>query len=303
MYVMEQEIEKQRVAIILNGKKKGKINMSNYDESEGKWRTIRGRRIFIASGESLGQAMAKSGKFKREDIRESRKSLSSSDRNKKTLDEQGNYKSQKTLEKQKNKFEARFGNKTSNNQAEKNRINENANIEGSGKTRVQRNWNKYSEEDRREHRHELIQKKLADYKAKKQSNNHVEKLGNSDVDREIKGRINELQREIESGRNSKERTERLKEELSQYEQKYGKQSNNKVENEYHFAGEELYSDNPHRYDDTIKSAQARKEKFKADENFKKEKHLGWGEYNKDGVPVYDNDIDYKGDFGWANLKT
>ena len=53
----------------------------------------------------------------------------------------------------------------------------------------------------------------------------------------------------------------------------------------------------------MRKTQARKEKFKADENFKKEKHLGWGEYNKDGVPVYDNDIDYKGDFGWANLKT
>ena len=71
----------------------------------------------------------------------------------------------------------------------------------------------------------------------------------------------------------------------------------------HFAGEELYSDDPHRYDDTIKSTQARKEKFKADDTFKKENHIGWGSYNKDGIPVYENDIDYKGDFGWANLKT
>lgn len=82
-----------------------------------------------------------------------------------------------------------------------------------------------------------------------------------------------------------------------------KQSNNKVDNEYHFAGEELYSDDPKRYDDIIKSNEARKEKFKADTNFKKEKHIGWGDYNKDGVPVYNNDIDYKGDFGWANLKS
>ena len=36
---------------------------------DGVWRTIRGRRIFIKDGESLGSAMSRSGKFKREDIR------------------------------------------------------------------------------------------------------------------------------------------------------------------------------------------------------------------------------------------
>lgn len=77
---------------------------------------------------------------------------------------------------------------------------------------------------------------------------------------------------------------------------------NKESDDKH-AGWELYSDDPHRYDDTIKSAQARKEKFKADDEFKKSHHMGWGNYNKDGVPVYNNDIDYKGDFGLANLET
>lgn len=35
-----------------------------YDESEGIWRTIGGRRVFIKTGQSLSEAMIKSGKFK-----------------------------------------------------------------------------------------------------------------------------------------------------------------------------------------------------------------------------------------------
>ena len=38
--------------------------MENDENEKGVWRTIRGRRIFIRSGESLGSAMARSGKFK-----------------------------------------------------------------------------------------------------------------------------------------------------------------------------------------------------------------------------------------------
>lgn len=51
-------------------------------EKDGVWRTIRGRRIFIAKGESLSSAMAKSGKFtenrgmpKREDVMKGKKEL------------------------------------------------------------------------------------------------------------------------------------------------------------------------------------------------------------------------------------
>lgn len=33
-------------------------------EEKGVWKTVSGRRIFIAKGQSLGDAMAKSGKFK-----------------------------------------------------------------------------------------------------------------------------------------------------------------------------------------------------------------------------------------------
>lgn len=34
-------------------------------EEKGVWRTVRGRRVFIEEGQSLKDAMAKSGKFKK----------------------------------------------------------------------------------------------------------------------------------------------------------------------------------------------------------------------------------------------
>lgn len=37
----------------------------NYDSSEGVWRTVGGRRIFIANGDDITTAMRKSGKFKK----------------------------------------------------------------------------------------------------------------------------------------------------------------------------------------------------------------------------------------------
>ena len=42
--------------------------MEKYDDEDGVWRTIRGRRVFIREGESLGSAMSRSGKFKKEKI-------------------------------------------------------------------------------------------------------------------------------------------------------------------------------------------------------------------------------------------
>ena len=44
-------------------------------------------------------------------------------------------------------------------------------------------------------------------------------------------------------------------------------------------------------------------KYETDYNFAKSRHIGFGQFNKDGVPVYDNKIDNKGDFGYAKLST
>ena len=53
------------------------------EELQGVWRTIRGRRVFIRKGESLGSAMSRSGKFKnltRTKLREVKDELSKDDR-------------------------------------------------------------------------------------------------------------------------------------------------------------------------------------------------------------------------------
>lgn len=303
------------------------------EKENGVWRTIRGRRIFIASGQSLSEAMKKSGKFKnltRTKLREAKQELRQEGKQKK-LDEADNkrfydpkhspYERKLNYENAKGKLYAeahKFNEaKEDRNQRPDKWIREKELQNENAKTRVDRNWNRYSQSDRRELRHEELQKKLADYrdkkeipnseyltkynekramqnkqdaenekasreklvndlvkrnedlsdwdieqeamnknldknkviadyKAKKQSNNKIEKLGNSDEDKEIKGRISELQKEIASGRNDKEKTERLKEELSQYEQKYGKQSNNKVEPESKtFSSTEFEKNLPH----------------------------------------------------------
>ena len=62
--------------------------MEKFDTSEGKWRTVGGRRIFIREGQSLSDAMKGSGKFKsknqkdreakEKEIKEAKKTLAQS---------------------------------------------------------------------------------------------------------------------------------------------------------------------------------------------------------------------------------
>ena len=153
--------------------------MEKYDEKDGVWRTIGGRKVFIAKGESLRQAMVKSGKFKREDIREGKRELKFEDTNKKNLLEK-NY-NEKKAQKRINKFHSKYyekpyreqiiNNNFKDNQAEKNRINENGGTLKDEKTRVQRNKLKYSEKDMREIKHEYLQKKLFYARMDKNSGN------------------------------------------------------------------------------------------------------------------------------------
>ena len=164
--------------------------MEKYDDEKGVWRTIRGRRVFIRDGESLGSAMARSGKFKnltRTKISEAKDELHEKDFDNKAHKYNNRYGEtkknyQRKMQKLNNKYKAKdkyYIENRGTEQAEKNRINENASTFGS-KSRVWNNQMRYSEEDRRELRHEklqkklaeykVIEKKLADYKAKKQSN-------------------------------------------------------------------------------------------------------------------------------------
>lgn len=154
------------------------------NDEKGVWRTIRGRRIFIANGQSLGEAMAKSGKFKnltRTKLRETR-------HNEREKDLFGKYGKKKVNWNRFQKNDQWSIENRGAEQAKKNRLNEyainwkendgvslkEAGLKFKVNSRVEANLDKYSDKDRRELYHEKLQKKLADYKAKKQSNNKVD---------------------------------------------------------------------------------------------------------------------------------
>lgn len=142
------------------------------EELDGVWRTIRGRRIFIKKGESLGEAMSRSGKFSRVEKNEAKREARFDDRANKVLKEKPFSRKQvKEQQKYSSKYNVRDVN--SYNKDDKNRINENAKVNENAKTRVERNKEKYSYRDKQELKHEEVQNKLADYKAKKQSNNRI----------------------------------------------------------------------------------------------------------------------------------
>lgn len=155
-------------------------------EKDGVWRTIRGRRIFIGKGESLGEAMTKSGKFKREDIRKGKSEAFSQDYTNKMS---GKYSlgKMKKLEKSRRKT---LTNYDDSKQAEKNRLNDYAiNWKENGgvplketglkfkvNSRVEANLDKYSDKDRREIAHENLQKKLKEYKDYKEAKADLPRL-------------------------------------------------------------------------------------------------------------------------------
>lgn len=148
-------------------------------EKDGVWRTIRGRRIFIRSGESLGSAMSRSGKFKgitREKLKDDIMTKSVVDRiNKRKQSKIGLPLNNKKNEKIDRKNKQHLANKgyinekyyNPDNQAFDNRINETDNYYTNAKTRVERNKLRYSKAQQRELKHEELQKKLADYRKEK----------------------------------------------------------------------------------------------------------------------------------------
>ena len=200
------------------------------EKEDGVWRTIRGRRIFIGKGESLGEAMTKSGKFKREDIRKGRQQARYSNAEKKFEETLKEKEASRNLHKMK-KIDS--DTKKSNEKREirqrpdhwireKELQNENA------KTRVDKNWNRYSEADRRELRHEELQKKLKDYK-----NNKIHEHGLT-IAQEEALRINDKSY-LDEKFNTKRREQSKKDKvmlkarkIADYKAK--KQSNNKIEN-------------------------------------------------------------------------
>ena len=195
--------------------------MSKENEN-GVWRTIRGRRIFIADGQSLGEAMTKSGKFNRSDIRETKQQASFDDTADKVL--KAKPFSRKQVKAQQ-KYTGKYGARTINsyNQAPQNRINESSKRWTGGKTRVEQNYDRYSQEDRRELKHENLQKKLVDYRNNTMSKN----IGGWTIQQE-----DNMHKEGRQARESiyqQEQKEKSQKAIADFKAK--KQSNNKIDNE------------------------------------------------------------------------
>ena len=155
-------------------------------EEKGVWRTVRGRRVFIREGEDLASAMARSGKFKREDIREGRRETSVNDKLNKA-DKTTSKRQSEILRNKAIKRNSLFFLK--GKQDEKNEINPTAYIEGGANTRVKRNWNRYSEEQRREERENVLRQKIQDYKNKK---------GNSRTTTQVNKEYEELSKKMQA---------------------------------------------------------------------------------------------------------
>lgn len=185
------------------------------EELQGVWRTIRGRRVFIAKGESLGQAMVRSGKFKengnlpkRSTIREAKLGLQTIDIDKKLSKEKNINKYKKLLNKDKKNiikndshdelpFTKRLVENIGKNQDWKNKISEKEKPLQTPTKRVLRNLPKYSKENERELNHELVQKKLAEYRKKKG-------IKTSITSEEYNKRMNDAYNDLKAGKINQE---------------------------------------------------------------------------------------------------
>lgn len=164
------------------------------EKENGVWRTIRGRRIFIASGQSLSEAMSKSGKFDkitRKDVQMAKKNSRFDDKAQKRdiafnnqrrgLFKKINEGNDKAYENARRQYKKAYNKQRAIEVGEKDDLHyteeydkagrDNFRITNvDGKTRVERNIDNYNRKDRKEANREALQKKLADFKAKKQSN-------------------------------------------------------------------------------------------------------------------------------------
>ena len=228
-----------------------------FDDSEGVWRTIGGRRVFIKTGQSLADAMIESGKFKniRSEYRKAKEEIKEEE--------------DKNEEPEKKKLMGH-------------RINE-----------------------------ETGKKELYEYTEEDNELGHWEKDNNGN-------RVF-----VKNPRYKEETAKDLDEELRKKEDKYlssdkGVSEQEKEQQEIkelhdklkEKAKEEGYDTEKTNWRDDLKAKQEvvnksiEENQNQTNEKYATAKHEGFGDYNKDNIPVYDNKIDYTGDFGRnANLSS
>ena len=134
------------------------------------FRKVRGHRIRIHTKENLSTAMINSGKFKENGKYPKRETL------RKAKEEMSKFENKKIkIEKDKKDHYVRLQNnkirenetEIKDNRAEKNKINENAPSRIDKNRRILQNYDKYSQKDKHELMHEVVQQKINDFKRRK----------------------------------------------------------------------------------------------------------------------------------------
>ena len=274
-----------------------------YDESDGVWRTIGGRKVFIRKGQSLSDAMKESGKFKKKDEDDYK-----SDRLKYV--EENDKKMMETYKKAKNMG---MSNETATRVALNKRVKEIEYTGQDGKTHLMNNY-EYPKE--RDEYHKYLQDKYGTYKEeeiknsngrtnyKKLSNNEVYeeawKLRDKTKDYNLKNKIDErLDRIDRANRRGEGYAEKPTNELREILKNDNKYKGLTEEGKRIASGN---FKNQEEKDMWEKAGRDTQELLKGEkEKYKSTKHEGFGDYNDDYIPVYNNNIDYTGDFSRANL--
>lgn len=329
--------------------------MKKYEETDGVWRTVRGRRIFIRKGEDLASAMKRSGKFdnlKREDVQKAKKQLKVDEAkekwnkeydtknysNPKYKDEkereklrQRQDKANKNLEKayadrddfmatyddNRDEKELSWQDKVAKNTREANKkADEILGKRGKGEYMFYEDkWQDdyYGTFREKEEKNARVKEEPDDapyesVKAYKSFKEKADKLDQTNktwtgaeyTNDEFMEHLTdanwhtERQMIEEAGLTNKQLRELKKNvKLDRYGVDLDKEKTQKLIDK---VKKEFPSD-----EEKIKAFKEKKQSNNAPNKYKETKRIGFGGYNNDDIPVYNNQIDYTGDFTRANL--
>ena len=283
-----------------------------FDNDDGVWRTIGGRRVFIRNGQDLASAMKESGKFKPKYD----KKMFANDENymKESEEKEEDRRIQKAIEDKETNEKISNTNKELKKEGKKEFDNRNKNKENYIKEFNEKYNNKefYNKETNEVVNAETLandyiqyggSETFGEYSARRTKGLNQykgEEKASKDIEKDSKKSAFELDKE-------------LREKESAYLDDY-KGGNEKKANEIKKLHNELKNKAKEAGYDTAKTnwRDDLKEKTtnetmndaireKASSKYKSTKHEGFGDYNNDYIPVYNNEIDYTGDFSRANL--
>lgn len=222
--------------------------MTKYNDDDIIWRTIGGRRIPIRKGQSLSDAMKESGKFKKSktEVKDEQKKFEESKEDKKDYKSLDNYEV----------YDEAMNIAESTNDSElRSQINkqldkiDRANKRGEG----------YSD------------------KATNELRDILEKNSNKDSDYELYKKAKDNPESIDPMTENSTDWEAL-------DKKYSKKYNDEANKEFHFAGEELYSDDPNRFGDTLRKHNEKMNPSKSRDDVVKQLDNEAGEVKNNKIP-------------------